>query len=297
MNSDFEIASRGLQERVEAVLSERLPDPGTSPRRLHQAMRYTCLNGGKRVRAMLVYAAGESLGVALETLDTPACAVELIHAYSLVHDDLPAMDDDDLRRGRPTCHIQFDEATAILVGDALQSLAFEIIANGDSTIASDRRLDMTRRLAAAIGSRGMVGGQAMDIAAVGTTLSLDALKQVHTNKTGALIRASVALGALASPHVEPPVMDALDSYANNIGLAFQVIDDVLDEEADTETLGKTSGADRAMNKPTYPALLGLSASRQFAQELYEAALGHVAPLGEKGSMLRQLATLVVKRAY
>ncbi|MDH3637344.1 MAG: (2E,6E)-farnesyl diphosphate synthase [Gammaproteobacteria bacterium] len=297
MSADFDTVSRRYRERVEAALNVHLPERTIEPAKLHSAMRYACLNGGKRVRAMLVYATGQCLGAAPESLDTPACAVELMHAYSLVHDDLPSMDDDDLRRGKPSCHVQYDEATAILVGDALQSLAFDIIARDTSTISPDRRIRMIAVLAQAAGSAGMVGGQAMDIDGVGQNLSQPQLEHVHDLKTGALIRAAVRLGALVSPDVGEDWDEALETYARNIGLAFQVIDDVLDEEADTATLGKPSGTDRASGKPTYPSLIGLPAAKEFARALCDAALTSLEPMGERAAMLRALASLVIDRTH
>ncbi len=252
--------------------------------------------GGKRIRPGLVYATGEALGAPLETLDGAACAVELIHAYSLVHDDLPAMDDDDLRRGKPTCHRAFDEGTAVLVGDALQSLAFYVLSH-DSKLAADyrRRLEMVETLALAVGSRGMAGGQAMDLAAVGTSLNLAELENMHIHKTGALIRASVRLGALSAVDVDQATMDGLDRFAKCIGLAFQVRDDVLDVESNTEMLGKTQGADLARNKPTYPSLLGLSEAKTIAGELHEQALESIRHLDERATPLRALSAYIVGR--
>ncbi|MDH3282262.1 MAG: polyprenyl synthetase family protein [Gammaproteobacteria bacterium] len=297
MSADFDSVSRCYRERVEAAIDTHLPEATSSPARLHTAMRYACLNGGKRVRAMLVYATGQSLGAPLEALDVPACAVELVHAYSLVHDDLPAMDDDDLRRGKPSCHVQYDESTAILVGDALQCLAFDILARDSAPIPAGRRLRMIAALARAIGSQGMVGGQAMDIDVVGQTLARPQLERIHSLKTGALIRAAVRLGALATADGGEDWHAALDGYAHNIGLAFQVIDDVLDEEADTATLGKPSGTDRASGKPTYPLLIGLPAAKDFARGLCDAALTSLEPMGHRAALLRDLARLVIDRTH
>ncbi len=297
MSADFDSVVRGYRERVEAALDDYLPAATSIPPRLHTAMRYACLNGGKRVRAILVYATGQTVGTALEALDAPASAVELIHAYSLVHDDLPAMDNDDLRRGKPSCHRQYGESTAILVGDALQCLAFDVLARPSVRIPDARRLSMIATLAHAAGSLGMVGGQALDIDAVGQTPARSELERIHKLKTGALIRAAVRVGALTSPDATPDWEAALEGYARHIGLAFQVIDDVLDEEADTATLGKPSGTDRAAGKPTYPALLGLPAAKEFAHELCDAALASIAPLGPRASLLRDLARLVVERSH
>jgi geranylgeranyl diphosphate synthase type II len=253
-------------------------------------MRYATLNGGKRLRAILVYAAGEALGAAPEILDGPACAVELIHAYSLVHDDL--------RRGKPTCHRAYDEATALLVGDALQSLAFQVLAQDPAMrVGADGRLQMIRNLAAAAGSQGMAGGQAIDLESVGTTLTLPELENMHIHKTGALIRAAVDLGVLSLEKVDPTVARNLDHYAKCLGLAFQIQDDILDEEGDTATLGKTSGADRAQNKPTYPALLGLAEARHHAREFRDAALASVESLGDNGGLLRAIADYVIHRTF
>jgi len=286
------------RERVEQVLERWLPDAGTSPPRLHEAMRYAALAGGKRVRPILVYGTGLALGLPATGLDGPACAVELIHAYSLVHDDLPAMDDDDLRRGRPTCHRAYDEATALLVGDSLQTLAFYVLAH-DDTIPCDAtaRLRMVETLALASGSRGMAGGQAIDLAGVGQRLDLAQLENMHIHKTGALIRASVRLGVLCADGIDDAVADGLDHYAKCIGLAFQIRDDILDIEGDTATLGKPRGSDAAQEKPTYPALLGLAESKRLAAELCADALASLDRLDERAAPLRQLATYIVARSY
>jgi geranylgeranyl pyrophosphate synthase len=280
-----------LQVRVEQALATRLPDVRPPIARLAEAMRYATLNGGKRIRACLVYATGEALGANADMLDDAACAVELIHSYSLIHDDLPCMDDDDLRRGRPTCHRAFDEATALLAGDALQGLAFEILAEQDDR----RRVAMAHLLARAIGVRGMAGGQAIDLAAVGGELSAPELEDMHRRKTGALIHASVMLGAQAAAPVEPAVLTALGRYGWAVGLAFQIVDDVLDEEGETQALGKTSGADRARGKPTYPSILGLAASKQRAHALMVDALESLKPLGDNAHLLAELARYIVQR--
>ncbi|MCH9675714.1 MAG: (2E,6E)-farnesyl diphosphate synthase, partial [Gammaproteobacteria bacterium] len=261
---------RGHRLRVEEELDSYLPGENVHPARLHQAMRYAVLNGGKRLRAMLVYAAGEACGAPMTRLNTPACAVELLHAYSLVHDDLPAMDDDDLRRGKPSCHRAFDEATAILAGDALQTLAFNVLTDEVGGSAT-QRLRMLRSLADASGSRGMAGGQCIDLEAVGKELALEELEIMHAHKTGALIRSAVQMGALCSNDVNDQILADLDKYASRIGLAFQIQDDVLDIEGDTETLGKPQGADVAMGKPTYPAFLGLERAKAAAVALHEEA--------------------------
>jgi geranylgeranyl diphosphate synthase, type II len=286
-----------LQTRIEAYLDQvlALPDPGTP--RLREAMRYSALGGGKRLRPMLVYLTGQALGASLEDLDVPAAAVELIHVYSLVHDDLPAMDDDDLRRGRPTCHKAFDEATAILVGDSLQAYAFELLAGDDtlSDAASALRLTMIRVLADRIGTRGMAGGQAIDLGAVGRGLSLAELESMHRRKTGALIEASVLLGAVAAGVRSGPRFDALRTLAAEIGLAFQIQDDILDVAGDAQTLGKATGADAAHNKPTYPSTLGLDAARARALDHEQRALAALDILGPSAQPLRELARLMVDR--
>jgi len=282
--------------RVEEALASRLPLVDALPNQLHEAMRYATLNGGKRVRACLVYAAGESVGASLDALDVPACAVEIVHSFSLVHDDMPCMDDDDLRRGKPTCHRAYDEATALLVGDALQSLAFELLANDPAlAISGAQRLKMVGTLAQASGSFGMAGGQAIDIESVGRKLGLDRLKDMHRRKTGELIRASVMLGALTAPTRDAQLLPAIEEFGKSIGLAFQVVDDILDVTADTETLGKPQGSDVARNKPTYPATMGLDAAREHAETLYNAALASIAPLGDNGRILGDIADFIVHR--
>ena len=284
------------RKRVDGALLRWLPAEQTPPEKLHAAMRYAVLGGGKRVRPVLVYATGAALGVGLERLDAPACAVEMIHAYSLVHDDLPAMDDDELRRGRPTCHIAFDEATAILAGDGLLTLAFEVLASDEAMMASaGQRMKMVQELAVASGNRGMVGGQAIDIAAEGTRLTLEQLQEMHAHKTGALIRAAVRLGALASENLSPQQAASLDSYAEAIGLAFQIRDDILDVEADTETLGKPQGSDEARNKPTYTSLLGLDGAKEKAQGLHQIALQSLDEFGEAANPLRWISAYIVDR--
>lgn len=284
------------QQRVNGALEQLLPSDSIQPHPLHRAMRYATLNGGKRIRPMLVYAAGNALGVAPESLDGAACAVELIHAYSLVHDDLPAMDDDDLRRGRPTCHKAFDEATAILAGDALQTLAFKALCREEITpFSADKRLAMVDTLAHASGSRGMAGGQALDLAAVGRQIDLAQLENMHIHKTGALIHASVRLGCLAATDANAEQTRQLEHYANCIGLAFQVQDDILDVEGDTETLGKTQGKDQANGKPTYPSLIGLKGAKELAQSLRKDALDSLATLDSRADPLRWLADYIVNR--
>ncbi|MDH4608296.1 (2E,6E)-farnesyl diphosphate synthase [Pseudomonas sp. BN102] len=284
------------QQRVDAALSELFNAPLAPLEPLYQAMRYSVVNGGKRVRPLLVYAACEALGGDLARADGAACAVELIHAYSLVHDDLPAMDDDDLRRGQPTTHIAFDEASAILAGDGLQALAFEVLADAQrNPHDAETRLAMIASLSQAAGPAGMVGGQAIDLGSVGIKLDQAALETMHRHKTGALIEASVRLGALASGRADAAALAALRIYARAIGLAFQVQDDILDVESDTATLGKTQGKDEAHDKPTYPALLGLDNAKAYALELRDQALRAVANLGESAEPLRALARYIVER--
>lgn len=287
-----------LRARLEQALDRWIPAETTHPARLHEAMRYSALGGGKRVRPVLVYGAGQALGVAPERLDGPACAVELIHVYSLIHDDLPAMDNDDLRRGKPTCHKAFDEAMAILAGDAMQALAFQILSM-DPDMLDDpaRRLRMMETLARAAGSRGMAGGQAIDLGSVGKQLDIAQLEDMHVHKTGALIRASVLLGALSAPEVNEARLENLDRFAKCVGLAFQIRDDILDVEGDTATLGKTQGADQALNKPTYPALIGLEESRQAARELVDQALGALEGFGAEADLLRWIARYIVERIH
>ena len=295
-DADFRARIATCQGRIEQVLDEALalPDPGTQ--RLREAMRYSVLGAGKRLRPTLVYLTGESLGAPLARLDAPAAAVELIHVYSLVHDDLPAMDDDDLRRGRPTCHRAYDEATAILVGDALQALAFAVLANEPMAgTTPEIRLGMIRVLARATGTGGMAGGQAVDLAAVGQCLSVEAIENMHRRKTGALIQGSVLLGALAAGVQEGPELEALGRFGAEIGLAFQIQDDILDVEGDPALLGKSTGADAAHGKPTYPSTAGLAASRARAAQLRDAAIAALAPLGERARALAQLAHFVVER--
>lgn len=285
-----------LSARADDALARFLPPDEQPPVELHRAMRYAVLGGGKRLRPLLVYAAGAAFGAAPGKLDAAAAAVEIIHAYSLVHDDLPAMDDDSLRRGRPTCHVAFGEAMAILAGDALQALAFEVLAN-DATldVGAATRLDMLRTLGIACGSHGMAGGQAFDLAAVGRKLTATELERMHVHKTGTLIRASVRLGALASGRADARTLDTLETYGHCIGLAFQIRDDLLDIEAGTEQLGKTAGKDVAANKPTYPAILGLDASRAELAALTVRALDSIATLDVRAEPLRDLARFVAER--
>ncbi|MEW5834870.1 MAG: farnesyl diphosphate synthase [Pseudomonadota bacterium] len=291
-NSELSPALQALIDRADRALTAALPAEDVPPAELHRAMRYAVLGGGKRLRPLLVYAAGHALGCDGPVLDAPACAVELIHAYSLVHDDLPAMDDDALRRGRPTCHIVFGEAMAILAGDALQALAFELLAQASVDPAIG--MAMQRALGRACGAEGMAGGQALDLAAVGRMLSLDELEQMHACKTGALIRASVQLGAMAAG-ADSGTLDALDHYARAVGLAFQVRDDILDVEGESAVIGKTAGKDAAADKPTFPSILGLDASRTRLAQLTDEALAALGPLDAPHSPLRELALYAAHR--
>jgi farnesyl diphosphate synthase len=296
----FEQTLARYRERVEQALDRYLSSADSAPSRLHTAMRYACLDGGKRLRASLVYATGESLGVPIEALDAPACAVEFLHAFSLVHDDLPSMDNDDLRRGKPTCHKAFDEATALLVGDALQSLAFEILSNDTDTsagVAPARRLQMIAQLAHAAGSMGMAGGQAIDLASVGKTLTVVELEAMHMRKTGALISAAVRLGALAQASVPEATLERLAEYGRSVGLAFQIIDDILDIESDTTTLGKPQGSDAARAKPTYPAILGLDEAKTQARRYHRLALASLGGLGDNVRILADIADYILERRY
>ena len=295
--ADFQSWAAARQDRIEAVLEHALPPPRIVPSRLHAAMRYSVLGAGKRVRPLLAFAAGELSGADIERTAIAGAAVELIHAYSLVHDDLPAMDDDVLRRGKPTCHVEFDEPTALLVGDALQSLAFQLL--GEYRLADDPadQLQMVKLLAAAAGSRGMAGGQAIDLAAVGKKLTVPELELMHIHKTGALIRASALLGARCGSALDEKALGRLDTFAKMIGLAFQVVDDVLDAQAPTATLGKTAGKDADRGKPTYVSALGLGESKAFAEELRQDALKALDEFGERALRLRQLADFIVLRKF
>ena len=296
MTPAFDDWMKTVQVGSENDLSGFLPAATTVPVKLHEAMRYALLGGGKRVRPLLVYAAGALFDADAAVLARAAAAVEMIHAYSLVHDDMPCMDDDALRRGKPTVHIAYDEATALLVGDALQSQAFVVLADADIAVIPPARLaGMLRVLAQASGSAGMCGGQAIDLDSVGLSLTLEQLEQMHQLKTGALLRAAVVLGALAGKDLSAGELTALDKYSRAIGLAFQVVDDVLDATADSATLGKTAGKDAADNKPTYVSILGLEPSRALAETLRLDAHAALAPFGEKALRLRELADLIVQR--
>lgn len=286
-----------IQQEMETMLDALLPRADHEPRALNQAMRYATLGGGKRVRALLTYAAGELGQAPAGALARAAAAVEMIHAYSLVHDDLPCMDDDVLRRGKATCHVAFDEATALLAGDALQTQAFAVLAAPELGVEPARQLDMLRLLAHASGPLGMAGGQAIDLASVGQALNLPQLEFMHALKTGALIRASVLLGALAGEALPAEQMGRLDHFSRVIGLAFQVVDDVLDCEADSATLGKTAGKDAAHDKPTYVSLLGLAEARRMARELRDQAFAALEPFGARAERLRALADYIVVRSF
>ncbi len=284
------------RERLERSLRHWLPAAVTHPARLHEAMRYAVLDGGKYIRPTLVYAGGHAVGASPAVLDTPACAVELIHAYSLIHDDLPSMDDDDLRRGKPSCHKAFDEATAILAGDALQSLAFHVLAHaGPDNLDPASRLHMLDILAMAAGSRGMAGGQAIDLAATGRQLNIAELEDMHIHKTGALVRASVLLGAHCAGITSAAQLTSLDYYAKCIGLAFQIRDDILDVEGETHKLGKHTGMDQQREKSTYPALMGLEAACQRARELHDAAIDSLRDFDGRADPLRLISSYIIER--
>ncbi|MBT8118317.1 MAG: (2E,6E)-farnesyl diphosphate synthase [Gammaproteobacteria bacterium] len=298
MPHEFQPRLNTYQDRVNAALDKYLPNDDPPEHNLAEAIRYSVIGGGKRIRPAMVYAAGEAMGVSTDLLDIPACAVEMIHAYSLIHDDLPAMDDDDLRRGRPTCHKAFDEATAMLAGDALQALAYEILAKDDhEELTPDHRIGMLSLLTEASGAHGMAGGQAVDLASVGKQLTLAQLEHMHQLKTGALIRASILLGGMCKQDISEEELKMLSDYALCIGLSFQIQDDILDVIGDTETLGKPQGSDQAQEKPTFPAILGVEESRQRAMQQHELALKILEPLDEKADSLRQLSAYIVERQY
>ncbi len=290
----FQDWAQQQQARIETVLARTLPAADIAPQTLHSAMRYSALGGGKRVRALLCYAAAELCNTELKIADAAASAVELIHAYSLVHDDMPCMDDDDLRRGKPSCHKQYDDATALLVGDALQSLAFEVLAAPQLCANAHQQVQLLHMLAIASGSTGMAGGQAIDLGAVGKPLTQTQLESMHQLKTGALIQASVLLGAINGSTSQ---IKAVSEYARNIGLAFQVVDDILDVEADTSTLGKTAGKDAISQKPTYVTLLGLVEAKAYATQLYENAILSLVTFGEEARRLRELASFITQRQF
>jgi farnesyl diphosphate synthase len=297
-NNDFAVWMAMIQRRTEAALERCLPATQTAPGRLHEAMRYSVLGGGKRMRPLLCHAAGEALGADPRAIDAAACAVELIHAYSLVHDDLPCMDDDVLRRGRPTCHVEYDEATALLVGDALQTLAFQILAEMPAELppSCPHRLSMLALLAQASGSRGMAGGQAIDLAAVGMALSVEELEFMHIHKTGALIRAAVLLGAHCGG-ADAATLEGFGRHANRAGLLFQVVDDILDAEGSTATLGKTAGKDAAQDKPTYVSMLGLARAKELAARLRAEAHDALDACAPDTARLHQLTDYIVDREF
>ncbi|WP_127232750.1 polyprenyl synthetase family protein [Neisseria meningitidis] len=294
--NDLKAWQQRAQAQTELLLERFLPSENEIPHTLHEAMRYAALDGGKRLRPMLVLAASELGGVVHEAVGQAMAAIEMIHAYSLVHDDMPAMDNDSLRRGKPTCHIKYGEANALLTGDALQTQAFDVLSR-PTELPAARQLAMLSVLAKAGGSRGMAGGQAIDLANVGKQMVQADLEQMHSLKTGALIRAAVLLGATACPDLSDAELSVLDAYAAKLGLAFQVIDDVLDCEADTATLGKTAGKDTDNDKPTYVKLMGLEAARSYAHKLVAEAVALLEPFGDKALRLRQLAEFAVARKY
>ena len=294
--TDFQAWMGAVQARMEAALARLLPAGQIAPARLHEAMRYATLEGGKRVRPLLAFAAGEVSGASAERLELAAAAVEMIHAYSLAHDDLPCMDDDVLRRGKPTVHVEYDEPTALLVGDALQSLAFQVLSESKIADRPESQLEMVKLLAGAAGSRGMAGGQQIDLDSTGKSLTLPELEMMHVHKTGALIRAAVLLGFLTGNNLQEAEKQKLDKYAKAIGLAFQVVDDVLDHEASTATLGKTAGKDARQGKATYFSLMGLASAKDLAQELRGKA--HAALDGLAGARrLAELADFIVPRKF
>jgi len=295
--SDFLAWMGGIQARVERALARLLPAGNIAPERLHQAMRYAVLEGGKRVRPLLAFAAGEVVQAPLERIEVAACAVEIVHAYSLVHDDLPCMDDDVLRRGKPTVHVEYDEATAMLVGDALQALAFQLVSEPGLADEPRVQVEMVHTLAVACGSRGMAGGQAIDIASTGLPLTQPELEFMHIHKTGALIRAAIMIGAACGPALDAGMRAKLDRYARTVGLAFQVVDDILDSEASTATLGKTAGKDAQQGKATYVSVLGVSRAKAFAEELRREALAAIEGFGARGARLAQLADYIVLREF
>ncbi|MCP9758766.1 geranyl transferase [Aquitalea sp. S1-19] len=286
-----------VQQEMELTLARLLPDAAHAPQTLHSAMRYSTLEGGKRARPLLVYAAGELCGASADNLARIAAAVELVHVYSLVHDDMPCMDDDVLRRGKATCHVAFDEATALLTGDALQTLAFDLLSQPMADIEPATQLALVQTLARASGHAGMAGGQAIDLASVGLELSLPELEYMHLMKTGALIRAAVMLGAQAGTPLTSDELARLDHFAKCIGLAFQVVDDVLDVDADSQALGKTAGKDAANDKPTYVSLMGLARAREFARELSSDAFDALEPFAGKAARLRELGRYIVERSF
>ena len=291
----FQVWMQGVRQRTELALDKCLPAATHNPARLHEAMRYACLNGGKRLRPILVHAAGAVSGATPEALDACAAAIEMVHVYSLVHDDMPCMDDDTLRRGMPTCHVQFDEATALLVGDALQTQAF--ITLTDAPLSANTIAELVRTLARASGAAGMAGGQAIDLGSVGRPLNEAELEQMHIMKTGALIRAAIRMGALAGESLDAATLDKLDRYGKVLGLLFQVVDDILDCTGTTEELGKTAGKDAAADKPTYVSLMGLSGAKAFAEDLLAQTQHLIADTGEPGQRLKDIALEIVQRTH
>jgi geranylgeranyl pyrophosphate synthase len=295
---DFGVQLESWRVRMEHALAARLPQPHILPARLHEAMRYSVLGGGKRIRPALLFATARAVGLCEDDVEAAACAIELVHVYSLVHDDLPAMDNDDLRRGRPTCHKAYDEATALLVGDALQPLAFQLLASDPKVPASPAiRLRLIDMLAQAIGTFGMAGGQAIDLAAQGTRLDIGQVEDMHARKTGAVIRASVLMAAECSPLLDAELYAALNCFATAVGLAFQIQDDLLDVTGDVTTLGKATGADSERAKPTHPAIIGIPASQLRVRNLHTQAINALAPLGDRAESLRSLAHWLLSRRY
>jgi farnesyl diphosphate synthase len=296
--ADFGVQLEAWRLRMERALAARLPEPSAVPARLHEAMRYSVLEGGKRIRPALLFATARAVGLSEDTVEAAACAVEMMHVYSLVHDDLPAMDDDDLRRGRPTCHKAYDEATALLVGDGLQPLAFQLLATDPALPASPTiRLRLIDMLAQAVGTFGMAGGQAIDLAAQGMRLDIAQVEDMHARKTGALIRASVLMAAECAPPLDPDHYAALARFASAVGLAFQIQDDLLDVTGDVSTLGKATGADSERAKPTHPAIIGIPESQQRVRLLHNQAIHALLPFGERASSLRSLANWLLSRRY
>ena len=285
-----------VQQRIQQQLDNCLPAVEGPAKKLYEAMRYSVLNGGKRIRPMLAYAAAHATGEINQTTDQVAAAVELIHAYSLIHDDLPAMDDDDLRRGKPTCHIAFDEGTAVLAGDALQSLAFELLSLLQG-ISAETSLLLVRTLSRAAGAQGMVAGQATDIDSVSQQLTIEDLTHMHRQKTGALISVSITMGALATERADQQQLAALDQYGQALGLAFQVQDDILDVTGDTSTLGKQQGADQSLNKPTFVSLLGLQRAKDTLSDLHQQSLSALRDFDQRGDHLRAIADYIINRNH
>jgi farnesyl diphosphate synthase len=292
----FNVWAGNMQMRMENVLDTHMPSVEIVPERLHEAMRYSVMGGGKRVRALLAYAAGEFCGAEMDKVDIPAASLEIIHAFSLVHDDMPCMDNDDLRRGKPSTHKQYGDSLALLVGDALQSLAFQLISQ-DNLVNSSQKIKMLHVLAISSGSRGMAGGQAIDLESMGIPLTRAELETMHIHKTGALIRAAALLGAYSAYRPHEDKVKAVDHFAKSIGLAFQVVDDILDHESDTETLGKTAGKDARYNKSTYVTILGLSAAKNLADELHANAMAALSFFGREADLLRHLANFITYRNY